>query len=121
MRRHGLSDQSCLLFSNSIPATLRAELLNDETLSCHKCGIGAGEVDTATGIRARLQIDALELSANGNTAAPELQVICSICQQGAKHITTPRPTTIWLLSQVRRAGQEEQRAVLKWLRQKFKE
>jgi hypothetical protein len=32
-----------------------------------------------------------------------------------------KPTAIWLLSQVRRAGQDEQKKVLEWLRSKFAE
>jgi hypothetical protein len=32
-----------------------------------------------------------------------------------------KPTTIWLLGQIRRAGIEEQRSVFEWLRSKFKE
>jgi len=51
---------------------------------------------------------------------PDLRTLCSTCNQGAKNVTTEKPSKIWLLSQVRRAGQDEQVAVLKWLREKFK-
>jgi len=121
MRNHGLSDQSCLVFSNSISATLRAEILGDDQLTCHKCGIAAGDVDSATGIRARLHVDSLDKSNAGQVKISNLQVTCSICLQGAKYITTKKPTAIWLLSQVRRADQEDQKEVLKWLLKKFKE
>ena len=33
--------------------------------------------------------------------------------------TTEKPTVLWLLSQIRRAGQDEQRAVFDWLKKKF--
>jgi hypothetical protein len=40
-----------------------------------------------------------------------LRTLCSTCNQGAKNITTEKPSTIWLKSQVRCAGIDEQRAV----------
>ena len=48
-----------------------------------------------------------------------LRALCSTCNQGAKNITGEKPSAIWLLSQVRRAGLDEQRAVFDWLRKKF--
>ena len=45
--------------------------------------------------------------------------LCSTCNQGAKNITGEKPTTIWLLSQIRRAGQLEQRAAFDWLAKKL--
>lgn len=48
-----------------------------------------------------------------------MRALCSNCNQGAKNITSDKPTTIWLLSQIRRAGLEEQRSVFDWLQTKF--
>jgi len=36
-----------------------------------------------------------------------------------KNITSEKPTAIWLLGQVRRAGQDEQKVVFDWLLKKF--
>jgi hypothetical protein len=126
VRHHGLSDQSCIVFSNSISTSLRNEVLERnealeyELLNCDRCGIAAGEVDPATGIRARLHVRYLaDWNGEGEDALSNLQATCSICLDGAKYMTTKRPTTIWLLSQMRRAGQEEQREVLNWLLRKF--
>jgi len=38
---------------------------------------------------------------------------------GAKNITTEKPSGLWLLTQVRRAAQDEQRVLFEWLRRKF--
>jgi 5-methylcytosine-specific restriction endonuclease McrA len=59
-------------------------------------------------------------SLGGKDELSNLRTLCSTCNQGAKNITTEKPSTIWLLSQVRRAGQDEQRDVYNWLKQKFK-
>ena len=48
-----------------------------------------------------------------------LRALCSTCNQGAKNITSEKPTWIWLLAQIRRAGQDDQRAAFDWLRKNF--
>jgi 5-methylcytosine-specific restriction endonuclease McrA len=55
----------------------------------------------------------------GRDELSNLRALCSTCNQGAKNITGEKPTSIWLLSQIRRAGQDEQRAVFNWLVKKF--
>lgn len=50
---------------------------------------------------------------------PDIRILCSTCNQGAKNITTEKPSGVWLLSQIRRAGVKEQLAVFDWLRKKF--
>jgi len=81
------------------------------------CGIGPGETDTATGKRARLHIDyVVDKKLGGKDKLSNLAAACSICVEGFKIIETEKLTGLWLLSQVRRAGQEERRVVLNWLR-----
>ena len=86
------------------------------------CGLTLGEIDPETGRKVRLHIGHIvDKSIGGKEEQSDLRTLCSTCNQGTKNITTEKPTGLWLLSQVRRAGQGEQLAVLKWLREKFKE
>jgi hypothetical protein len=86
------------------------------------CGVTPGDIDDLTGSRAKFHIGLVKDKNIGNEEeVSNLDTLCSTCDEGVKSITTEKPTGLWLLSQVRRAGQDEQRAVLRWLRQKFKE
>jgi len=86
------------------------------------CGLTPGEIDPVTGRKVRLHVGHIvDRNLGGKDELSNLRALCATCNQGAKNITGEKPTTIWLLSQVRRAGQEEQRAVLGWLRKKFGE
>jgi len=86
------------------------------------CGVSPGEIDDLTGQEAKFHIGlAIEKNYGNKGELPNLRTLCSTCDEGSKGITTAKPNGIWLLSQVRRAGQDEQLAVLKWLREKFEE
>lgn len=86
------------------------------------CGTAPGDIDDLTGNRATFHIGLTSgKNLGGKDELSNLRTLCSTCNQGAKNITSEKPSSIWLLSQVRRAGQEEQRAVLNWLVKKFKE
>jgi 5-methylcytosine-specific restriction endonuclease McrA len=61
----------------------------------------------------------VDKSHGGKDELSNLRALCSTCNQGAKNVMTEKPSVIWLLTQIRRAGQDEQRAVYKWLREKF--
>ncbi len=121
MHKTGSNERNDIVFSRAIPATLRDEALDHNGFTCHMCGLGPGEIDSTTGRRARLRIGHLiEKSLGGKDKLSNLWAACSICIQGSKNIASEKPTGLWLLSQVRRAGQEEQRQVLAWLLKKFK-
>jgi len=107
-------------FDSTIPEEIRKQFDFTEDLYCQMCGISHGELDDYTGRIA--EFHAGWLPNNGlsfRSSHPEVRILCSTCNQGAKNITPEKPTTIWLLSQVRRAGLHEQKAVFEWLSNKF--
>ncbi|MDD2240360.1 MAG: HNH endonuclease [Kiritimatiellae bacterium] len=84
------------------------------------CGLTPGETDPATGRSVRLHIGHIkDKSLGGKDELSNLRTLCSTCNQGAKNITSEKPSSIWLLSQVRRAGRDEQKALYEWLKTKF--
>ena len=49
----------------------------------------------------------------------QLWVLCDECHEGLQRTAPPKPNRLYLLSQVRRATIDDQRAVLDWLLQKY--
>lgn len=107
-------------FSRKISARLRAQVLDRNGFTCQMCGLTPGDIDPETGRKVRLHIGHIkDKSLGGKDELSNLRTLCSTCNQGAKNITTEKPTQIWLLAQVRRAGIDDQRAVYEWLQTKF--
>ena len=107
-------------FERGLSARLRAEVLDRNGFTCQMCGLTPGDIDPTTGRPVRLHLGHIkDKSLGGKDELSNLRALCSTCNQGEKNITVEKPTSIWLLSQVRRAGQDEQLAVLRWLRKKF--
>lgn len=108
------------VFQAGISAKLRAEVLDRNGFTCQMCGLTPGDIDPTTKRKVRLHIGHIkDKSLGGLDEASNLRALCSTCNQGAKNITGEKPTGIWLLSQIRRAGIDEQRAVFTWLGKKF--
>jgi 5-methylcytosine-specific restriction endonuclease McrA len=109
-----------VVFRRNISAKLRAAVLDRNGFTCVMCGLCPGETDPDTGRKVRLHIGHIvDKNLGGKDELSNLRALCSTCNQGAKNVTGEKPTTIWLLSQVRRAGQLEQQAVLAYLKRKF--
>lgn len=112
--------ESGVSFSRTISARIRAEVLDRNGFTCQMCGLTPGDIDPSTNRKVRLHIGHIkDKSLGGRDELSNLRALCSTCNQGAKNITSEKPTAIWLISQVRRAGLDEQTAVFAWLRKKF--
>ncbi len=106
--------------TQGISSELRTEFLGRSGLTCQMCGQEPGDTDPSNGRSVRLHLGYIkDKSLGGKDELSNLRALCSTCNRGAKMIRTEKPTAIWLLSQIRRAGQDEQIAVLKWLHKKF--
>lgn len=107
-------------FARGISAKLRAEVLDRNGFTCQMCGRAAGDPDEETGRKVRLHLGHIkDKSLGGKDELANLRALCSTCNQGAKNLMAEKPTTVWLLGQVRKSGQDEQRAVFDWLTKKF--
>ena len=80
----------------------------------------------STGARAKLRQYFLanigrvsDKSMGGTDDLGNLRAICSVCNEGAKNLTTDRPSARKLLIQMRRATGADQLAVLDWLLKKY--
>ena len=109
-----------IAFIRGVSARLRRIVLERQDLFCQMCGVSPGDTDELTGRKAKFHIGQIKIKEfGGKDELSNLRALCSTCNQGSKYVTAERPTKIWLLSQVRRAGQDEQRAVLADLLKKF--
>lgn len=113
-------ERATIKFERGISTKLRAEVLDRNGFTCQMCGLTPGDIDPATGRKVRLHLGHIkDKNLGGKNELSNLRALCSTCNQGAKNITGEKPTVIWLLSQIRRSGQDEQRAAFEWLRKKF--
>lgn len=108
-------------FARAISKETRAYVLDRNGFTCQMCGAVAGEEHPYDrGRKTRLHIGHIvDKSLGGSDEPNNLKAICSVCNEGAANLTMDRPTVSKLLAQVRRAGIDEQKQVLDWLKSKF--
>lgn len=81
--------------------------------------MAAGDKDTH-GRAIRLHIGHITAQSHaGETNLSNLRALCSRCNEGAKNLTAEPPSWVWLLSQIRRAREDDQRKALDWLKKKY--
>lgn len=110
-------------FARGVSKETRAFVIDRNGYTCQMCGAVAGEphpYDPSR--RTRLHIGhVIDKSMGGNDEPTNLKAVCSVCNEGAANITLQRPDILKLMTQVRRATATDQRAVLAWLKTKFKQ
>lgn len=108
-------------FKRGISKETRAWILERNGYTCQMCGVAAGDPDPLNPSRTvRLTMGhVVDKSKGGDDSRQNLRAVCTNCNEGLQNISPPKPDRIHLLSQVRRATIDDQRAVLDWLLQKF--
>lgn len=113
-------EPSDVKFARAVSTKLRAEVLDRDGFTCQMCGLTPGDTDPTSGRKVRLHLGHIvDKSLGGANELSNFRALCSACNEGAKNVTGLKPSSIWLLSQIRRAGITEQREVFAWLRKKF--
>lgn len=108
-------------FKRGISKETRARVLERNGYTCQMCGAGAGDPDPFhPGRTIRLTMGhIIDKSKGGDDSVQNLRAICSNCNEGLQNASPPKPDFIVLKAQVRRATQDVQQQLLKWLCQKF--
>lgn len=108
-------------FARAISKESRSLVLDRNGFTCQMCGAVAGEPHPYDpGRKTRLHIGhVIDKSMGGTDDLGNLRAICSVCNEGAKNLTTDRPSALKLLIQVRRATGTDQIIVLDWLLKKY--
>ena len=100
---------------------LRAQVLERNGYFCQMCGLEAGQPDPDRNwARTVLQVGhIIDKSHGGTDTITNLRTLCAKCNQGANNIAQEPPSHSLILAHVRRAGIEDQKKVLEWLKQKL--
>lgn len=108
-------------FRRGVSKEVRAWVLERNGYTCQMCGLAAGDPDPFNPSRTvRLTIGhIIDKSKGGDDSPQNLRAICTNCNEGLQNTSPPKPSQIHLLSQIRRATIDDQRAVLEWLLRKF--
>ena len=121
--------QYLLLAKKRLPAMprgiskeLRARVLERNGFTCQMCGAAAGDADPFhPGRTIRLTMGHIvDKSKGGKETFANLRAQCTNCNEGLQNTSLPKPSTIELLKQIRRATMDDQQVVLDWLLSKFK-
>lgn len=105
----------------TISGRLRAFVLDRDGSTCQMCGAAAGEADAENPKRkVRMQVGHIQDRAHGGEDEEgNLRALCSVCNQGARNIALEPPSLRWLKSQIRRAKEDDKRAVYEWLKNEW--
>lgn len=108
-------------FARNISKETRARVLERNGFTCQMCGLAAGDHDPFNASRTvRLTMGhIIDKSKGGSDTAENLRAVCTNCNEGLQNTSLPKPDRIHLLSQIRRATIDDQKAVLDWLAEKF--
>lgn len=108
-------------FRRGISKETRARVLERNGYTCQMCGLAAGDADPFRPTRTvRLTMGhIIDKSKGGDDSIQNLRAVCTNCNEGLQNTSLPKPDQIHLLSQVRRATITDQKAVLRWLLEKF--
>ncbi len=108
-------------FARGISKETRAIVLERNGFTCQSCGLAAGDPDPLhPGRTIRLTMGhIIDKSKGGEDTSSNLRAVCTNCNEGLQNASSPKPSTIQLLAQVRRGTIESQIAVLNWLRNKY--
>lgn len=109
-------------FKRGISKETRAWVLERNGYTCQMCGLAAGDLDPFGRSRTvRLTMGhILDKSKGGKDEPNNLRAVCTNCNEGLQNSSLPKPDRVHLLSQIRRATIQDQRAVLEWLLGKFR-
>jgi len=108
-------------FARGISKETRAQVLERNGYTCQMCGVAAGDPDPLGGSRTiRLTMGhILDKSKGGDDSPKNLRAVCTNCNEGLQNTSPPKPDTLYLLGQIRRATIPDQKVVLDWLLRKF--
>lgn len=108
-------------FSRDISKETRAFVLERNGYTCQMCGMAAGDPDPFhVGRTVRLTMGhIIDKSKGGTDDRSNLRAICANCNEGLSNIAPQKPSRIALLSSIRRAAIDDQKAVFEWLTKKF--
>ncbi len=108
-------------FKRGISKETRALVIERNGYTCQMCGLAAGDPDPFNPSRTvRLTMGhVIDKSKGGDDSLGNLKAICTNCNEGLQNVSPTRPKLINLLAQVRRATQQDQKAILEWLLTKY--
>src|ERR1043165_2619170 len=108
-------------FARGVSKETRAIVYARNGNTCQLCGVAAGDADPYQSERTiRLTLGhIIDKSKGGTDDVSNLRALCTNCNEGLQNISPPKPSQIDLLTYLRRATREDQKAALKWLQSKF--
>ncbi|MEO5803783.1 MAG: HNH endonuclease [Verrucomicrobiota bacterium] len=86
---------------------------------CDECHEGMRSLALNPSRKVRLTGHIADKSKGGKDEPSNLRAVCANCNEGLQNTAPQTPDRIHLLSQIRRATIDDQKAVLEWLNTKF--